>query len=106
MFKKIFSEAAARRTASRISGATSVRAGEMVSRQCLWARRIHHTCPHPEHANTGSLPAGGTLNPERCENKAREAARLGIGGCNKAFFNIPSTDQASNNGSNDDFGLH
>jgi hypothetical protein len=48
--KKIFSEAAARRTASRISDATSVRAGEMVSRQCLGARRIHYT------RHTPSLP--------------------------------------------------
>jgi hypothetical protein len=45
MFKNDASEAAARRTASRVSDATFVRAGEMVSRRCLETKHVHYTRP-------------------------------------------------------------
>ena len=56
MFKKAASEAAVRRTLRRIRSSTFVRAGELVSRRCLEARRTHLTLPSPKRAETRSFP--------------------------------------------------
>jgi hypothetical protein len=53
--KRPSSKAAARRTASRISDATLVRAGEMVSRQCLEAKR-HLSHPPAPSCRSSSFP--------------------------------------------------
>jgi hypothetical protein len=74
MFKKDGGEAAVRRTAPRISGAKSVRAGEMVSRQCLGPRRTFLT--RPPRAAGAALP-GRYVEPL---NDARTKLA--------AFFNI------------------
>jgi hypothetical protein len=66
--------AAARRTASRVSDATSDRAGEIVTRSVLEVKAYYFT---RLSAKAGSLPMGGTLSP-------LSDARTKL----EAFFNI------------------
>jgi hypothetical protein len=84
------SAGAARRTASRISDATSVRAGEMVSRQCLEARHTHYTRPPRACQDRLFYPWRYVASLSDARNKAwggRVLARQGEW-VRKAFFNI------------------
>ncbi len=84
--------AVARRTASRVSDAMSVRAGRDGEPAVSRGEGVPITPARPEPAETGSFTRGRYVEPlsdARTKlGKGRILACLGMGGCNEAFFNI------------------